>query len=192
MTCAWLCRPTTISVRGCAAIGVGAVGQVEQVDRPVDDHVGRDDDDRAVVGERGVQRGEGLHLELDRAADVRLDERRLGVRAARRGSSRGRRPAARQGGERRREAAVDEDQLVRVEPGHQCSALQRRRPRQARRRPRRTRPLAIGATFVNRNSSSRVVGKPCARKRAIASSRSVVQPRGRLERSPCVRSNCVR
>ena len=66
--------------------------------------------------------------ELDRAVPERLDERRVGAERSRRGWS-ARTPAGRPSHRRqlRREAAVDEHELVRVEAGH-------RTPRRAARR----------------------------------------------------------
>ena len=78
--------------------------------------------------------------------------------------------------QRRREAAVDEHQRVR---GAVARAYGAQRVGADRRSaaPASNAVPAIGATLVNRHSSSRVVGKPALANRASAAARGCAQPR---------------
>ena len=151
----------------------------EQVDAAPSMHraVG-DVDERAVRGERRVERGERPRAELRQLPEVALDDRRPARSPPSPASRRGRRPAARRqrdsSGENR-PFTIDEPVLHVAVDGARAS-----RVGGTSRRAGSNSADAIGATFVNRHSSSRVVGNPSAANRAAARSCRSCSHRGPL------------
>ena len=136
-------------------------------------------DERAVLEERGVQRGEGAVIGAGVAEEVCLDQRRRRSASACSQAGRSSRPPAR--AERRklgREMAVDEHQPVPGKPGEgkAASASGGDAVRGRARARAGTGSLAMGATLVKRQSSSCSVGKPSSAKRAMAALRAARNP----------------
>ena len=127
----------------------------------------------AIADERRIQRAEGIPLRVGITAQMRLHLVRDAARSARAGLPPSRHSAA------RRPAKAP------AHTAHSQTPVAPPRPRASTRAASlssfaglagRNAVRAIAATFVNRQSSSCVVGNPVSQKRANASSRSLPQP----------------
>ena len=153
-------------------------------------------DEGAVVQERGVQRGERARVRIGELAEVAADDVGLvGDRAS--ASDPNCTPAGRP---RSATAPATKRPLTKTSRERRVGVEERRRARRRamlrRRRRARTRVDAIGATLVNRHSSSRAVGKPSSTKRDAACSRRSCSQRGAaarplLERRPARVEACL-